>query len=83
MNMELTIKIPDRLTAEHMRSEIEDRLVSGSAQSASEAERQFLDAHLEEVANLIGDLREEDIRENEVVQLLMFHGSRPWEDSLW
>jgi hypothetical protein len=73
----------ERLTAERMRAEVEELLLSGAAQSASEAEHQFLDAHLDEITDLIGELSEEEIRDNEIVQLLMSHGSRPWEDSLW
>ena len=64
-----------------MQSEIDELLLSGRASTMAEAERMFLDAHLEEIAMLAGRLTDEEFDRHELVRLLLAHGSRPWEDS--
>src|SRR4051812_23303738 len=65
-----------------MQSAIDELLLSGSASTMAEAESMFLDAHLVEIAGLAERLTEEEFGSNELVRLLLAHGSRPWEDSL-
>jgi hypothetical protein len=65
-----------------IQSEIDALLLSGRASTMGEAESLFLDAHLEEIAELAGRLTDEEFGRHELVRLLLAHGSRPWEDSL-
>ena len=65
-----------------MQSEIDELLISGRAGTMAEAEGMFLDAHLEDVAELAQCLSDEEFSRHELVRLLLAHGSRPWEDSL-
>ena len=68
------------LSAEQVDREIDQMLLDGVAQTASEAEERFLDAHLEDIARLVTDLPDEKCRNHPAVKLLLSHGSRPWED---
>lgn len=61
---------------------IDERLLTGQAETASEAEERFLDKHLDDIAALATILSDAWFREHEAVKLLMSHGSRPWEDEL-
>jgi hypothetical protein len=70
------------LSSESVNAEIDDLLLSGRAQTASEAEEMFLDAHLADIAQLALELDDESFVRHEAVKLLMSHGSRPWEDEL-
>jgi hypothetical protein len=72
-----------KFTAATCDREINELLLSGQAQTMSEAENQFLDAHLSELAEWLDSLTDEQAASDEVVRLLLSHGSRPWEDSLW
>lgn len=70
------------LKSSAVHAQIDELLLSGKAQTAYEAEEMFLDAHLEELAQLALDLDEESFKNHEAVKLLFAHGSRPLEDSL-
>jgi hypothetical protein len=72
-----------KLTAAMCEHQINELLLSGQAQTMHEAENRFLDAHLPELVELIDSLTDEKAADHEVVRLLLRHGSRPWEDSLW
>jgi hypothetical protein len=65
-----------------MQSEIDSLLLTGRASTMTDAENMFLDAHLEEIAELAERLTDEEFGRHELVRLLLAHGSRPWEDSL-
>jgi HPt (histidine-containing phosphotransfer) domain-containing protein len=64
-----------------VQSEIDELLLSGRASTMAEAERMFLDVHLDEIAVLASQLTDEQFDRHELVRLLLAHGSRPWEDS--
>lgn len=68
------------LRSDDVNAQIDELLLSGKAQTAWEAEEQFLDAHLNEIAQLAALLTDEDLVRHEAFKLLMSHGSRPWED---
>ena len=70
------------LDADEMRARIDALLLSGAARTAAEAESQFLDAHLRQIAELVTRLTDEEFCRHEAVTLLFSHGSRPWEDAL-
>jgi hypothetical protein len=58
-------------------------LLLGAAQTVSEAEEAYLDAHLREVIRLVeSPLSDEEFRAHPLIVLLLSHGSRDWEDSL-
>ena len=58
-------------------------LLDGRASSPSEAERLYLESHLDEVLRLVqSPLSEEEFRRHPLIALLFSHGSRGWEDSL-
>jgi hypothetical protein len=58
-------------------------LLNGQASTPSEAERQYLESHLDEVLGLVeSSLTEEQFRAHPLIALLFSHGSRGWEDSL-
>ncbi|MGH8245940.1 MAG: hypothetical protein ACREUU_05855 [Gammaproteobacteria bacterium] len=58
-------------------------LLTGQASTPSEAERQYLESHLEEVLQLAqSPLSEEEFRRHPLIALLFSHGSRGWEDSV-
>ena len=65
---------------ERMDAEIDQLLLDGTATTMHEAENQFLDSHLDDIARLMAELRDSELLENPVVQLLLSHGSRSWED---
>jgi len=67
-------------SAEQVDHEIDQMLLDGSAQTVSEAEEKFLDAHLEDIARLVTELPDQECRNHPAVRLLLSHGSRPWED---
>jgi hypothetical protein len=59
-------------------------LVSGEAQTVHEAEERYLDASLPEVVRLVeSDLSDRDFRKHPLIMLLLAHGSRGLEESLW
>lgn len=58
-------------------------LLSGKAATPSEAERQYLEDHLDEVFALVDSpLSDDEFRSHPLIALLFSHGSRGWEDSL-
>jgi hypothetical protein len=65
-----------------VHNEIDELLLSGKARTMWEAESQFLDAHLPQLAHLAVELTEAELREHEAVKLLLAHGSRRWEDAV-
>lgn len=58
-------------------------LLSGKASTPSEAERQYLEDHLDDVLALVDSpLSDDEFRRHPLIALLFSHGSRGWEDSL-
>ncbi len=58
-------------------------LLNGQARTPSEAERIYLESHLEEVLSLVqGPLSDEEFRRHPLILVLFSHGSRGWEDSV-
>lgn len=58
-------------------------LLAGEATTPSEAERKYLERHLDDVLNLVeSQLAEEEFRRHPLIVMLFSHGSRGWEDSL-
>jgi hypothetical protein len=58
-------------------------LLSGEADNPSDAERQYLERHLDQVLELVqSPLSDEEFRRHPLIALLFSHGSRGWEDSL-
>ena len=70
------------LDSKTVHAEVDKLLLSGAAQTASEAESMYLDDHLTDLARLALELDEESFKNHEAVKLLFAHGSRPFEDSL-
>ena len=69
-------------TPDYVNAEIDNLLLTGQALTMHDAESQFLDAHLGEIAALVTLLTDDEFENHEAVKLLMAHGSRPWEDAL-
>jgi len=62
---------------------VAELLFSGRAATASEAERLYLEEHLDEVVPLVnGLLSDADFREHPLIAILLSCGSRGWEDSI-
>jgi hypothetical protein len=62
---------------------VADLLLSGAARTVAEAEEIYLEAHLDEVLELVaGPLPEAEFRAHPLIALLLARGSRPYEDSL-
>jgi hypothetical protein len=60
-----------------------DKLLSGAAQTGSQAEQMLLDERLDEVVQLAtSSISDADFRNDPLIRLLFAHGSRGWEDSL-
>ena len=58
-------------------------LLEEKAVTPSQAERMYLESHLEEVFRLVDSpLSDEEFRRHPLIALLFSHGSRGWEDSL-
>src|SRR5439155_17786787 len=70
------------LRSRDVQSEIDALLLSGRATTMAEAEEAFLDAHLDDIAQLVIALPDDEFAQHDAVKMLMSHGSRPWEDSL-
>ena len=59
------------------------RILNGEAQDASQAERIYLDRHFHEIIDLVNSpLSDDELRGHPLIQILLSHGSRPWEDSI-
>ncbi|MBI1901039.1 MAG: hypothetical protein HYS13_08005 [Planctomycetia bacterium] len=60
-----------------------DILLRGEAETLHEAEEKYLDASMPEIIRLMGsDLSNEELERHPLIQLVLSHGSRGWEDSL-
>ncbi len=70
------------LPSEAVHAAIDELLLTGQAQTASEAEAMFLDAHLSDIVQLAAELDDDAFARHEAIKLLLAHGSRPWEDAL-
>jgi hypothetical protein len=70
----------EAFSSEQVQAEIDELLLSGAAQTMTEAESRFLDAHLPQIARMAMDLTEEEFCRHDAVRLLLSHGSRPRED---
>ena len=58
-------------------------LLRGEAQDLHEAEAKYLDAALPEILDLLGSpLTNEELSRHPLLQLVLAHGSRGWEDSI-
>jgi hypothetical protein len=58
-------------------------LLRGEADTCAEAEERYLDAHIQEIVELVmSPLPEEQFRRHPLIMMLFAHGSRDWEDSL-
>jgi hypothetical protein len=58
-------------------------LLRGEAATPSEAERRYLERHLDDVLLLVeSPLSDEEFRRHPLIAMLFSHGSRGWEDSL-
>ena len=58
-------------------------LLEGKAATASEAERLYLEEHLDEIVGLVeSSLSDQEFRRHPLIAMLFSHGSRGWEDSL-
>jgi hypothetical protein len=58
-------------------------LLTGEAATPSEAERKYLESHLDEVLLLVeSPLSDDEFRRHPLIAMLFSHGSRGWEDSL-
>jgi len=72
----------DLLTSAEVNRQIDDLLLTGKAQTASQAEEMFLDDHLPDLVRLVQELNDEELARHEAIKLLMSHGSRRREDAL-
>lgn len=70
------------IDSESVHDEIDQLLLSGRAQTASQAESMWLDSHLLELVELVKQLDDASLERHEAIKLLMFHGSRRLEDAL-
>lgn len=58
-------------------------LLKGRAQTAAEAERLYVEEHLDEVVTLVNSpLSDEEFRRHLLIATLLSHGSRGWENSI-
>jgi hypothetical protein len=58
-------------------------LLRGKAQTLHEAEEKYLDAAIPEVLDLLrGPLSNNELARHPLLQLMLAHGSRGWEDSI-
>jgi hypothetical protein len=62
---------------------VAELLLRGDATTPSEAERLYLERHLDEVFLLVqSPISDEEFRRQPLIAMLFSHGSRGWEDSL-
>ena len=58
-------------------------VLEGHAATAAEAEKLYLETHLDEVLKLVASsLSDDAFRQHPLIVLLLSHGSRGWEDSV-
>lgn len=70
------------LSSKSVNIQVDELLLSGQAETASEAEEMFLDAHLPDIAQLVLELDDNAFIHHEAIKLLMAHGGRRLEDAL-
>ena len=76
----MAVQTPQLMDPAQVDREIDQMLLDGTAQSASDAEEKFLDAHLHDIAQLATYLPDDEFRNHPAIKLLLSHGSRSWED---
>ena len=64
------------LTSDSVKLQVNELLVSGQASTEWDAEEKFLDAHLNDIVELVGVLDDQEFEGHEAIKLLMSHGSR-------
>ena len=70
-------------TSNLMDDPIVQLLLDGRAETASEAERLYLEQHLDQVLALVNSpLSDQEFRRHPLIATLLSHGSRGWEDSI-
>jgi hypothetical protein len=58
-------------------------LLCGEAQTLHEAEEKYLDAAIPEILELLrGPMDNDELRRHPLLNLVLAHGSRGWEDSI-
>ncbi len=58
-------------------------LLEGRATTAPEAERLYLEEHLDDVLQLVArPISDAEFRQHPLIIILLSHGSRGWEDSV-
>jgi hypothetical protein len=58
-------------------------LLEGRAETAEQAERLYLEEHVDEVVDLVNSpLSDEEFRQHPLIVTLLSRGSRGWEDSI-
>jgi hypothetical protein len=58
-------------------------LLTGRAGTADQAERLYLEEHLDEVTRLVNSsISDEEFRRHPLIAILLGRGSRGWEDSI-
>ena len=58
-------------------------LLDGKAKTLHEAEEKYLDTAIPEILDLLaGPLSNEDLSRHPLLNLILAHGSRGWEDSI-
>jgi hypothetical protein len=66
-----------------LKDPVAQLLLSGEARTPSEAERLYLEGHLDEILRLVrSPLTDEEFRRHPLIQALFSQGSRGWEDSV-
>ena len=69
-------------TSEEINRTIDGMILSGKAETGRDAELAYLNEHFSDVVELAETLDDEAFRRHELVRLLLFYGSRLWEDDL-
>ena len=58
-------------------------LLTGCVETAREAERLYLEEHLDDVVALVNSsVSDEEFRKHFLIGILLSHGSRGWDDSV-
>jgi len=79
-----TVKFPNEFgPASLMDDPVVQLLLSGRAETVAEAERIYLEEHLDGVVSLVDSpLSDEEFRRHPRIEILLRPGSRGWEDSI-
>ena len=70
------------LTSDQVNQAIDGMIMAGEAVTGREAELRYLTDHLDDLLGLIEGLDDAAFQQHELIRLLMFYGSRTWEDDL-